>query len=210
MTEWDKILWEKEYSPEEPDRTVIDFAEYQQRNNKIRILDLACGGGRHVVYVARKDFEVIGADLSETALKMTRERLDKQNLTAGLVRSVMTALPFADSTFDSVICTRAIYHQPMRGIQETLLEIKRVLSEDGMILIDFLSRRTHSYEKGVEVENGTFTETEGHEKGVTHHFTDEEELQRLFKGFAILSIDLHEMKANGKLRSRLAVRALKR
>jgi len=208
LTEWDKILLEKEYSPEEPDGIVIDFT-YRQGNNKIRVLDLACGGGRHVVYMARKGLEVTGTDISGTGLKMTRERLNKENLTAGLVRSAMNALPFVDSTFEAVICTRAIHHQKLRGIQQTLLEIKRVLSEDGMILIDFLSRRTYSHGKGIEIENETFMETEGHEKGVIHHFTNEEELQELFEGFAILTIDLHEMKADGKLRSRLAVRALK-
>ena len=87
--------------------------------------------------------------------------------------------------------------------------MRRVLRKDGMVLIDFLSKRTHSYGKGVEIENGTFIETEGHEKGLMHHFTDEDELQRLFEGFRILTIDLHETKVEGKLRSRLTVKALK-
>jgi ubiquinone/menaquinone biosynthesis C-methylase UbiE len=209
LTEWDRILPEKAYSPEEPDETVVDFAGSLQRSTKMRILDLACGGGRHAVYMSEKGFEVTAVDISGTGLKMTRGRLNSEDLTSGLVRSVMNILPFADSAFDAVICTRAIHHQRLKAIQETLFEIKRVLRKDGIVLIDFLSKRTHSYGKGIEIENGTFIETGGHEKGLIHHFTDEDELQRLFEGFRILTIDLHETKVEGKLRSRLTVKALK-
>jgi ubiquinone/menaquinone biosynthesis C-methylase UbiE len=209
LTEWDRILPEKAYSPEEPDKTVVDFAGSLRRSNKMRVLDLACGGGRHAVYMSEKGVEVTAVDISWAGLEMTRGRLNSEDLTAGLVRSVMNTLPFDDSVFDAVICTRAIHHQRLKAIQETVFEMRRVLRKDGMVLIDFLSKRTHSYGKGVEIENGTFIETEGHEKGLMHHFTDEDELQRLFEGFRILTIDLHETNVEGKLRSRLTVKALK-
>jgi ubiquinone/menaquinone biosynthesis C-methylase UbiE len=209
LTEWDRILPEKAYSPEEPDETVVDFARFLRRSNKLRVLDLACGGGRHTVCMVGKGFEVTGVDISRTGLEMARKRLDAQDVDAALVRSVMNALPFAGSSFDAVICTRAIHHQSLAAIQVTLVEMGRVLGKDGTILVDFLSKRTHSYGKGVEIENGTFIETDGHEKGIVHHFTDQEELQRLFKGFRILRMDLNETRVEGKLRSRLTVQAIK-
>jgi ubiquinone/menaquinone biosynthesis C-methylase UbiE len=209
LSEWDRILQEKAYSPEEPDETVVDFAEFLRGKNRMRILDLACGGGRHAVYMSRKGFEITGVDISEMGLKMTRKKLREQDLTVDLVRSVMSALPFVGSSFNAIVCTRAIHHQAMHGIQETLFEIRRVLKKDGGILIDFLSKGTHSYGKGVEIEKETFIETEGPEKGVIHHYTDREELQRLFEGFQILSIDLRETRVEGKLRSRLTVQAAK-
>jgi ubiquinone/menaquinone biosynthesis C-methylase UbiE len=126
------------------------------------------------------------------------------------VRSAMNSLPFNDSSFDTVICTRAIYHQRLQGIQQTLLEIRRVLRQDGAVLIDFLSKRTHSYAKGVQIDAETFVETHGHERSIVHHYTDREELQRLFVNFRIISLDLKETTVEGNLHSRFTVRALRR
>jgi len=209
LTEWDRILPKRTYSPEEPDETVVNFAGSLRCNKKEVTLDLACGAGRHVVYMTQHGFTVTGADISRMGLKMTRKKLRELELTATLVRSVMKSLPFSDSSFDTVICTRAIHHQRLRGIQQTLSEIRRVLRKDGAVLIDFLSKRTYSYAKGVEIEKETFIETEGHEKGIIHHYTDRDELQRLFKDFRIISIDLYETEVEGRFRSRFTVQAIR-
>jgi SAM-dependent methyltransferase len=210
LTEWDRILPERTYSPEEPDETLVNFAGPLRRGRKKVTLDLACGGGRHVVYLAQQGLAVTGADISGVGLKMTRNKLRQLGLTAGLVRSEMNSLPFNDSSFDAVICTRAIYHQRLLGIQQALLEIRRVLKQDGAVLIDFLSKRTHSYAKGVEIEAETFIEPHGHERGIVHHYTDREELQRLFMDFTIISLDLNETMIEGNLRSRFTVQAIRR
>ena len=210
MTEWDRILPERTYSPEEPDETIVSFAGSLHRRKKEATLDLACGAGRHVVYLAQQGFVVTGADISRTGLKMTHKKLGEYGLTAALVRSAMNSLPFSDSSFDAVICTRAIHHQRLRGIRQTLSEITRVLRKDGPVLIDFLSKRTYSHAKGVEIEAETFIETEGHERGIVHHYTDREELQRLFIDFRVISIDLNEKEVEGRLRSRFTVQATRR
>ena len=69
-------------------------------------------------------------------------------------------------------------------------------------MINFLTKRTYRYGKGAEVEENTFIEQEGIEKGVIHHFTDEKEIERLFKNFKIVSLELSEKEIEGKLRSR--------
>jgi ubiquinone/menaquinone biosynthesis C-methylase UbiE len=209
-TKWDRILPERTYSPEEPDETVVNFAGSLHRRGKRVTLDLACGAGRHAVFLAQQGFAVTGTDISQTGLKMTRNKLEERGLTATLVKSAMNDLPFSDSSFDAVICTRAIHHQRVFGIQQTISEIKRVLRKDGPVLVDFLSKKTYSHAKGVEVETETFMETKGHEKGIINHYTDREELQKLFQGFKMVSVDLSERMVEGRLRSRFTVRAVRR
>jgi ubiquinone/menaquinone biosynthesis C-methylase UbiE len=208
MTQWDQILPEKEYSPREPDEPVVSFINSLQKKKGIRALDLACGTGRHVVYIAEQGFDANGADASDTGLKLTRERLRKRKLPADLVRCDMNHLPYVDHCFDTVICTRAIYHQKQKGIKTTLSEIRRILRKHGRVLVDFLSRRTYSYGKGVEVERDTFVETEGHEKGVLHHFVDKQEIEILFSRFKIADIALKQREIDGKLRSRWTATAM--
>ena len=203
MTEWNKILREEWYSQEEPEEIVINFAKLlKKEKQKIRVLDLGCGAGRHQVFMAKQGFEAHGTDISETGLKLTRQRLERQNLEVYLVKCDMKALPYVDSSFEAVISLHTIYHQKLKGIQETISEIQRILRKRGLLLINFLSKRTYSYGKGAEVEEDTFVEQEGIEKGVLHHFTDKEEIDNLFKNFKLVNLKLSESRIEGKLRSR--------
>jgi len=207
MNNWNQILRKKVYSPHEPDDFVMSFVALLKGEKTSRVLDLSCGAGRHLIYAAKQGFEAYGIDFSGTGLIMAKKRLKKQKLNASLVRCDMRTLPFVSSFFDAVVCTRAIYHQKLAAMQETISEIRRVLSKKGFVLADFLSRKTYSYGKGVKVEEHTFIEEEGVEKGVIHHFTDKKELRRLFEDFKILNLDLSEKEVEGKLRSRWVITA---
>jgi hypothetical protein len=81
------------------------------------------------------------------------------------------------------------------------------LREKGLVLMNFLSKRTYSYGKGTEVEQDTFVEQEGAERGVLHHFTDRQEIEHLFSRFQIVDLRLAEKEVEGKLRSRWIVTA---
>ncbi|MDI6805249.1 MAG: class I SAM-dependent methyltransferase [Candidatus Bathyarchaeia archaeon] len=203
MIEWNRILQEKRYSPEEPDKLVISFAAFLKRKKKVgRVLDLGCGAGRHLIYMAKQGFEAHGIDIAETGLNATKCRLKKQNLEAHIVKCHMNFLPYVDSCFDAVICLHTIYHQKFKGMQRTISEIHRILKENGFLSVNFLSKRTYKYGKGEKVEENTFIDQEGIEKGVLHHFTDKEEIRCLFKDFTIIKMELQERKIEGKLSSR--------
>lgn len=209
MIDWDQILREDWYSQEEPDEIVVNFAALlKKENRKIRVLDLGCGGGRHQIYMAKQGFEAHGIDSSQIGLSLTKERLEKQKLDGYLVKCDMKWLPYIDFCFDAVISLHTVYHQKTAGIQKTISEIKRVLRKKGLVLANFLSKRTYSYAKGVKIEEDTFVEKEGVERGVIHHFTDKEELTHLFEDFKILDLKLVEREVEGKLRSRCLLIAM--
>jgi ubiquinone/menaquinone biosynthesis C-methylase UbiE len=208
MNCWDQILPRREYSPEEPDEFVASSIKSLKRRRVSKALDLGCGAGRHLAWMASQGFQVCGIDLSLTGIDMARRKLREQGLEALLVKCDMKALPFTNSLFDAVICTRTIYHQTLEEIRETTMEIHRVSTTKALVAIDFLSKRTYSYGSGVEVERNTFIEQEGPEKGVLHHFTDEKELKELFEAFRTVNIKLQEREVNGKLRSRWIVTAM--
>ncbi len=41
----------------------------------MRILDLGCDAGRHLIYMAKQGFEAHGIDISETGLNLTKKGL---------------------------------------------------------------------------------------------------------------------------------------
>lgn len=208
MSEWDRILREEWYQQEEPEEIVVSFTDLLKRENrKARVLDLGCGAGRHPVYMAGKGLETHGIDISKTGLNLTRERLKRRESPVYLVRCDMKALPYVDSCFGAVTCLHVVYHQKLEQIQRTISEIHRLLERKGLVLMNFLSNRTYSYGKGTQVEEGTFVEQGGAERGVLHHFTDREEIEHLFSRFQIIDLRLAEKEVEGKLRSRWIVTA---
>jgi hypothetical protein len=125
-----------------------------------RVLDLGCGEGRHVIAASAVDgADAIGVDLSLADLATARQRYreflamsgaapapdgqraagegsataparDRGGLFALLAGDAL-CLPFADGTFDAVICSEVLEHLPdYRG---ALREILRVLRPGGRL-----------------------------------------------------------------------------
>ena len=103
-----------------------------------RVLDLGCGEGRHAISgFLSADIDVLGVDLSQRDLCTAQQRLhefrrDADNLTGSchFVRASGLQLPFADNSFDKVICAEVLEHIP--DYTAMLAEIKRVLKPGGI------------------------------------------------------------------------------
>ena len=114
----------------------VDFKKLPLNDGDI-ILDLGCGEGRHVIsaYI-EKSVTSIGVDLSLDDLKISQQRFedfnepDNADKSFGLSAANALALPFADNTFDKVICSEVLEHIP--DFKGALEEIERVLKPGGI------------------------------------------------------------------------------
>jgi len=94
-----------------------------------KIIDAGCGTGAILKQLGSPERNV-GVDLAPEAILFCRERgLD--NVQQGDI----CALPFADASFDAVICSSVLYHDWVRDIGGALGEMRRVLRGDGVLLI---------------------------------------------------------------------------
>ncbi len=105
-----------------------------------RILDLGCGEGRHAITAyTLENVVAVGIDLSIKDLGTTRERFsefeDPENTKKKLFISVADGakLPFADGSFDKVICSEVLEHIP--DYISVLAEINRVLKPGGLFAV---------------------------------------------------------------------------
>jgi len=97
-----------------------------------RILDIGCGSGRHVGAAARyEDVFVVGADRRTENLTACQDRLAFHHRLGEcrgrwqLMSADLLNLPFADETFDLVICSEVLEHSEMDGA--AVAELIRVL-----------------------------------------------------------------------------------
>lgn len=102
-----------------------------------RVLDLACGAGRHLELLRDAGHKAIGLDLSRPLLRRTRERAGQ----GGAVQGDMRDLPFVDAAFDAVVqfFTSFGYFATREEDRRTLDEVRRVLRAGGAFLVDFLN-----------------------------------------------------------------------
>jgi SAM-dependent methyltransferase len=125
---------------EDPERTAtqVDFVvERLGLEPGARVLDLACGHGRHAVELARRGFAVTGFDLSEPSLELARERAADQGVELELVRGDMRELSWEDE-FDAVVnlFTAFGYFADAEDDARVLAAVVRALRPRGALLLD--------------------------------------------------------------------------
>ncbi|MDX1395947.1 MAG: methyltransferase domain-containing protein [Gemmatimonadota bacterium] len=103
-----------------------------------RILDLACGAGRHLQRLRARGFEATGMDLSAALLAEARKR---PRVRGSLVRGDMRALPFADGAFGGLVNFFTSFgYFTSRGEDLAVIdEVRRVLSPGAPFIMDYLN-----------------------------------------------------------------------
>jgi ubiquinone/menaquinone biosynthesis C-methylase UbiE len=95
----------------------------------LRVLDVACGTGRHTVHLAELGHDVTGIDASPAMLARAAAKRSDLALVDGFVE----ALPFATDTFDAAVCSLLFDH--LADIDRAVSELARVVRPGGRVLI---------------------------------------------------------------------------
>ncbi len=105
------------------------------------VLDLGCGEGRHMhgVFYAANTY-VIGIDLNLEDVQRTEQSFteltyyqEKPDSRFALAVSDALKLPFADNTFDKIICSEVLEH--IVQYETALTEIDRILKPGGTLAV---------------------------------------------------------------------------
>lgn len=113
-----------------------NLTHYLNLPSAAKILDLACGKGRHSIYLNQLGYDVTGADLSENSIA---EASKSSNNTLHF-RVHDMRLPFEEK-YDAIfnLFTSFGYFENDDDNLKTLVSIKESLSEYGFAVIDFLN-----------------------------------------------------------------------
>lgn len=113
-----------------------NLTHYLNLPEKAKVLDLACGKGRHSIYLNQLGFDVIGADLSENSIIEA-----SKNANESLHFQVHDMRDAFDEKFDAIfnLFTSFGYFEHEEDNLKTLIAIKESLSEYGFAVIDFMN-----------------------------------------------------------------------
>ena len=102
--QWDKIFRKYGKFFTKPQEDIPRIVKLFKRKGIKRVLDLGCGSGRHIVYLARRNFDVYGIDIAPEGIKIARDWLKNEGLEANLkVSDIYQPSPYKDNFFDAII-----------------------------------------------------------------------------------------------------------
>lgn len=123
--------------------------EHLQRYYSVRklvkgktVLDAASGSGYGTNILAEYADQVYGLEISEEAVSYSKQKYQKDNLHYS--QGSIASLPFADSSLDVVVSFETIEHVDEELQKAFVQEIRRVLKEDGILLMSSPDKRIYS------------------------------------------------------------------
>ncbi|MBN1428139.1 MAG: class I SAM-dependent methyltransferase [Anaerolineae bacterium] len=107
----------------------------------MRVLDIGCGRGEIVRHCARLGADALGIDYAPVAAQMTYNLISAEKHVDVLPGKMRVSradakhLPFGRNTFDRVLMFDVVEHLYPWELHQALLETRRVLKQDGQLII---------------------------------------------------------------------------
>ncbi|WP_409176033.1 class I SAM-dependent methyltransferase [Brevibacillus fortis] len=197
---WDPV-WEEVFRQQAwgkyPGEDLIRFIARNFYNAKsrpeVKILEVGCGPGANLWYMAREGFTIYGVDGSKTAIEQAKIRLDSEcpEWTGELVVGDINKLPFPDETFDAVIDSEALSCNTFENAALIYSEMARVTKQNGKLFSRTFAKGSWGDETGEKVGYDTYLVGEGPLLGKGFaRFTNYNDIPELIKHFTIQEIQL--------------------
>jgi ubiquinone/menaquinone biosynthesis C-methylase UbiE len=159
-----------------------------ERAGSRKVLDLGCGAGADCLTLAQHGLEVVGLDYSHEAITQAKAQTQDLSLPVRFVQADMAnPLPVPDQELDAVMSNVAFHSFPDRLLRSILGEIRRVLCQEGLVLLHVNSLEDKRYrpkERAQEIEPDYYLEADGQ----TMHFFSESYCRALFQGWSLIDL----------------------
>jgi 2-polyprenyl-3-methyl-5-hydroxy-6-metoxy-1,4-benzoquinol methylase len=191
----DKIPWNNETPPP----CLLELIE-SGKVKPCKTIDLGCGAGNNALYLASKNFEVTGIDISSEAIRIAKQHAENKKLRCNFIAADMLGnLIEISETFDFAYDYEVLHHIFPEQRNKYAENVNKLLKPGAKYLSVCFSEKDIAFGSS-EKYRKTPLDTE-------LYFSSEEELEALFINyFNILELKTIEIK--GKTGNHLAIYAL--
>jgi ubiquinone/menaquinone biosynthesis C-methylase UbiE len=170
------------------------FKNPREERKNIKILEVGCGQGANIWFLAKEGFDVYGIDISPSAIRKAEKYLSEAyNVKADLKVADARELPYGNNFFDIAINCASIQHLPFKDHENVYNEINRVLKQEGYFWSFHIAKGSWGYGTGNLIDYETFDNlSEGPlaDVGITCMLSDKDLKSQLLEGgFEINSIE---------------------
>ncbi len=132
-----------------------NFSTIEARRS-CRVLEVGCGAGNNVTFLAHEGFDVSGIDGAPSAIAAAKKAIAAVGLNADLVVGDFTKLPWEDCIFDLVIDRNSLTHVSETAALIAVDEILRVLKPGGRFFSMIYSDRHPALVYGKKIGSYTY------------------------------------------------------
>jgi 2-polyprenyl-3-methyl-5-hydroxy-6-metoxy-1,4-benzoquinol methylase len=157
---WEKVFLETPWG-KYPGESLIQFIArnfYNSNRSEVKILEVGCGPGANIWYMAKENFVPYGIDGSETAIIQAKRRLAEEGLNGNLMVGDIVSLTYQNDFFDAVLDCECLYANNLENTYKILSEIDRVLKPGGLFYSRTLSDKIYIGKNYTKVDEKSYTD----------------------------------------------------
>jgi cyclopropane fatty-acyl-phospholipid synthase-like methyltransferase len=184
-------LEEIPWNNEAPPKLLVELLD-SGKIQRCKAIDLGCGAGNYIIYLAEQGFEATGVDISPAAIEIARKNADKRGIKCDfIIADVVEGLSEIDQTWDFAYDWGMLHHILPQSRKKYVENVYRILNPQGKYLSTCFSEKDSGF--GSE---GKYMKTR---LGTTLYFSSEDELRKLFESFFQIK-DQRTVKIEGKFK----------
>jgi 2-polyprenyl-3-methyl-5-hydroxy-6-metoxy-1,4-benzoquinol methylase len=192
MPIWNELFKNEELIIKEPNNNFVKYFEKLEKENKIKkIIDLGCGTGRHVSYLARKGYEIHGIDSSQNALNYIKDNIGANDKIELFKIDLLNLTLKIKERYDLGICINVLNHGLFNELEQMFIEIEKVINDDGFLFLILSPEKFIDYVRTSstqEVEKNSYLYINSPDGDIIHHFYTDYEIGQLLRNFKEVSI----------------------
>ena len=193
-----KKIWDNSHKKKDnfllyPSENVVRFfnkyihknKEFKPNKKNIKVLDLGCGAGRHLVFFAENKCDIIGYDISTEAIKCAKQFLNFRKIKKFILLDSLNSRHIKDNDIDVIVSHGVLDSMAEKDAKKYIAIAKLKLKKQGLFYVEVLGKKTSKPEH-IKSTRDTYIIKHKHEYNTFQTCYDDNKIKNLFKKFSII------------------------